>query len=61
MLPISTAFGDLKKLIKWGPVIIPDITLRVQVGFLVVVYQGGQEVTYPWSYPNCKQKPSENM
>ena len=29
MLPTSIAFGDSKKLTKWGPVMIPDITLHV--------------------------------
>ena len=33
ILPTSIASGDSKKLTKWGPVMIPDITLHVEFGF----------------------------
>lgn len=52
MVPTSIGPGFLKNERKWGPVMIPDMTLRThELSTRMHVYARGGPA-YPWSYPN---------
>ena len=47
MLPTSIAFGDSKKLTKWGPVMIPDITQSTCLSLRLLVCIPGSKSYIP--------------